>query len=78
MIILPSDCKIGDDGLCTRTDGDHGWATEDVYVAHLAAPVDRIRSHCYHLPAHVVPVKSSVTGEVVTHLCLTCDEQVTP
>lgn len=52
---------------------DDRW--EWVEMTRLCDPEPRyVRGRCRHLD--VVPVESVVTGELVAHLCLTCDAQL--
>lgn len=54
---------------------DPRWHWADVRTLSDAAPV-WIKAECRH--TEVIPVESSVTGEVVAQLCLTCDHQFPP
>lgn len=60
-------------GMVSDVDLDPRWDWCD--VAAIGEHPTFLRGRCRHLPSEVVPVES-VEGEIVAHLCRTCDTQL--
>ena len=70
----PEECVLDRRLRCTRTDDAH-HRSDPVEVRRLGdAEPSYIWGPCIH--RHVVPVESSVDGEIIAHLCLHCDAQL--
>jgi hypothetical protein len=53
---------------------DPRWEWVEIWEMGKPGPI-YIKGMCNHLPEEVEPVRT-VTGELVAHLCRTCDEQL--
>lgn len=60
--------------VCQRNDDRHNYEMVEAPRRVSDPEPEMVRGRCLHRPCHVVPVESG--GEIVAHLCRSCDRQL--